>query len=354
MKKITKKTKTASIIENNFSFDIIDNYIAPQEDEEKVENFTPAYIIPSVEQKKEIIIPVEQKKEMVVALQEKNVIGDVGTVLQFAPVKRRSTPPLPTPTRTFPKWVFIVPYRDRETQYTFFTKHMKQTILEDVPQDEYSFLFIHQTDTRDFNRGAMKNIGFLFVKEKYPENYKDICLIFNDIDTVPAVKGLFDYQTTKGKVKHFYGFTYALGGVVSIMASDFEKTGGFPNLWAWGFEDNMLNHRVLEIGLEIDRSQFYPFMDKNVIQIHDGTSRSVNRKEYDRFRNITNEGFRSIRGLTTQYNIDTGFVDVLSFQTDSPNDPSGNSIHDLKKGSVVFPASVRPPLRRGATMGMIL
>ena len=61
-----------------------------------------------------------------------------------------------------PNIIFIVPYRDREQQYHFFSSHMRM-ILEDVPN--YRILYIHQTDKRQFNRGAMKNIGFLVVKD---------------------------------------------------------------------------------------------------------------------------------------------------------------------------------------------
>ncbi len=124
-----------------------------------------------------------------------------------------------------PEMVFIVPYRNRRQQRDFFVSQMK-FVLEDVSSDKYEIFYIHQTDNRGFNRGAMKNIGYLMLKDRYPDNYKDICIIFNDVDTMPYKKNFLNYKTHHGIVKHFYGFKYALGGIVSITGGDFEKTKG--------------------------------------------------------------------------------------------------------------------------------
>jgi hypothetical protein len=174
-----------------------------------------------------------------------------------------------------PKHIFIVPYRNRVQHKFFFSKYMS-FILED--KDDYEIYFAHQCDARTFNRGAIKNIGFLAAKNKYPEHYKDITFIFNDVDTIPFYK-IFDYETTVGVVKHYYGFKYALGGIVVMKGSDFEKTNGFPGFWGWGMEDNVLQKRCQAIGLKIDRNIFYNIGSPEILQLFDGISRIISKKD---------------------------------------------------------------------------
>lgn len=234
-----------------------------------------------------------------------------------------------------PKLIFIIPYRDREQQQIFFSNHMK-CIMSDYNETDYKILYIHQCDERDFNRGAMKNIGFLFVKNTYPDDYKQITLIFNDIDTMPFSKNFLNYDTTMGNIKHFYGFTYTLGGIVSVKAADFEKTDGFPNLWAWGYEDNAFHKRVEARKINIDRDKFFKIYDKNIMHFHDGVSRTVNYNEYKKYAYDYKDGISTINDLKYSYDINSGFVNVSTFNTPYKPISEKNMEHNLIKGSVPF------------------
>ena len=203
-----------------------------------------------------------------------------------------------------PKRIFIIPYRNRPQQKFFFEKWMS-FILEN--ENDYEIYFSHQCDNRSFNRGATKNIGFLAAKSKYPNDYKDITFIFNDVDTVPFTK-LFDYQTTIGVVKHYYGFKYTLGGIVVMKGADFEKINGYPNYWGWGNEDNALQNRCLKNNIIIDRSQFYPAGDPNIFQLFDGITRVVNRTDKSNLINDDgSNGINTIKNLI--YSINTESVE---------------------------------------------
>ena len=206
-----------------------------------------------------------------------------------------------------PKRVFIVPYRNRIQHKFFFSKHMS-FILEDC--DDYEIYFSHQCDARTFNRGATKNIGFLAIKEKYPDDYKNITFIFNDVDTIPFYK-IFDYETTEGVVKHYYGFKYALGGIIVMKGSDFEKINGFPCYWGWGMEDNALQKRCIHYGLKIDRSTFYDIGSPQILQLFDGITRIISKK--DPWRMDKDNGVDGLKTITLlNYNV--------SSKSDNPND----------------------------------
>lgn len=253
--------------------------------------------------------------------------------ISMEPVSEKPVPLDVSPEKpSIPKIIFIVPYRNREPQLQTFKTHMKY-ILEDYSPAEYSIYIIHQTDERIFNRGAIKNIGFLMVKNKYPNDYKNITLVFNDVDTMPVTKNLFHYDTTVGVVKHFFGFRYTLGGIVSIKAGDFERVNGFPNFWAWGYEDNMFQSRIERAGIKIDRSIFYLSGDKNIMQKNDEIVREVNQGEFDRYLRNTPEGIQSIQNLNYSIDAESGFVNVKWFTTGANPAIDKFRLHDLRQGA---------------------
>lgn len=218
-------------------------------------------------------------------------------------------------TATVPKFVFIVPYRDREPHRVFFNTYIYK-IMEDVPPQDWTFFFVHQNDKRPFNRGAMKNIGFLALKDTYPHDYKNIIFIFNDVDTLPYTKNILDFHTDFGVIKHFYGFQFALGGIFSIRGADFEKINGFPNYWAWGGEDNLIHERARQHGLIIDRSNFYTIGSINILQFADGIKRLICRDELATSIMPNNvDGLSKITGLNYIIYNETHMIDVDRFET---------------------------------------
>ncbi len=204
-----------------------------------------------------------------------------------------------------PNIIFIIPYRDRIQHRYFFDKYMKH-ILED--EDNYEIYYAEQKDTMPFNRGAMKNIGFIAMKEKYKNDYKNITFVFNDIDCVPYKKNLLDYNTTKGNIKHFYGHKNILGGIISIKGEDFEKMNGYPNYWTWGYEDNILGVRAKKKNIHIDYSVFYKINHPNILHFYHGSKRThdISLKIVD-----NDNGLSTIN--TYKYTIDKENINITKF-----------------------------------------
>ncbi len=99
---------------------------------------------------------------------------------------------------------------------------------------------------------------------------------------MPFNKNFLNFETQKGIVKHFYGFKHTLGGIVSINAEDFE--------------------RIKQNKIAINRSQFFPFADKNILHFYDGYLKQVNKKEFDRYVQQTREGINSIHNINYIFN----------------------------------------------------
>ena len=231
-----------------------------------------------------------------------------------------------------PDIIFLIPYRDREEHKIIFQEKMNIIIQQyDKPCEIY---YCFQNDERNFNRGALKNIGFLAMKEKYPDHYQNITFVFNDIDTFPTESHYLDYATQKNNVKHFFGFTYALGGIVSIQGSDFELILGYPNFWGWGYEDNVLNKRVKKNGINIDRTNFISINDKSnekIVQLlHDDNKRIVNKQEIFYYMKNISDNLSDIKNL--KYTIEDNIINITYFETKYKENEKFNKTHDLTKG----------------------
>jgi hypothetical protein len=145
------------------------------------------------------------------------------------------------------KYNFIIPYRNREEHLRIFKERFEGFNLN----DDYQFYFIHQADDKPFNRGAIKNIGYLIAKEITP----DALFIFHDIDTLPTYWGGIDYDTPSGSARRPVGSYHHfenLGTICCFYGSEFEKINGFPNYWGWGAEDITLIHRVKKFNIPIN------------------------------------------------------------------------------------------------------
>lgn len=236
-----------------------------------------------------------------------------------------------------PKIIFIVPYRNRENEKIHFSNYMKY-ILEDYNKNDYEIYYSFQKDNKPFNRGAIKNIGFITMKNKYINDYKNITFVFNDVDTVPYKKNVLNYITKQGIIKHFYGFEFALGGIVSITGSDFETIGGFPNNWGWGFEDNALNERALKNNIIIDRNTFFNIKSPEIIQINTSNIRTIsNNENLKYFKKVLNETYNNINNL--KYNITEDnnnnnnefIINITNFTTLTDPNSSTYFNHDVSK-----------------------
>lgn len=226
-----------------------------------------------------------------------------------------------------PKTIFIIPYRSREKQMKYFIQYFETRVRNQSGMEDAEYFFIHQNDKRPFNRGAMKNIGFIIFSEKY-SNWRDITFVFHDIDQYPKSDVVFPYKTTHGVVSHYYGFVNTLGGAFAIKGSDFYKTKGYCNFWSWGYEDNVLRNRVLSHKMTIDRSIFYKVDDThNLINIStDGPLRMVSKHDVQRYVSNVVDNLLSIHNLS--FNEKDHMIDVNWFDTRFK--PSPLYVYNLK------------------------
>jgi len=146
----------------------------------------------------------------------------------------------------------VVPYRNRADHLARFLPHITAYFERDKLDCaiRYSVHVVEQLGTAAFNRGAVKNAGFLLTREKV--DY--VC--FHDVDYLPLWA---DYSFVRQPTRLiWHGLepepdrAAFLGGVVAFNSADFERVNGYSNDYsAWGYEDDDLRERCRRAGLEI-------------------------------------------------------------------------------------------------------
>lgn len=232
-----------------------------------------------------------------------------------------------------PHTVFIVPYRNRERHKQLLDDYLDKVFTHNkwTEGKDVMVLYSHQCDKRPFNRGAMKNIGFIALKTLFPSTYKNITLVFHDVDSIPQRPDMLPYATETGVVSHYYGYEWALGGIFSIKAGDFETTGGFCNFWGWGLEDNCMKIRCDETNLQYNRSVFYDIKDPRIKRPFDGVKRVYSLREANILKNENPDSWRDIQNL--QWSIENRMLNVTSFTTARQPEKGEFAIHDIRQGS---------------------
>lgn len=150
----------------------------------------------------------------------------------------------------------IVPYRNRKKQLREFSRNIK-FYLDDkgIP---YHVFVIHQDNAKQFNRGALLNIGF-----KYAEQNGCDYVVFHDVDMVPVT---VDYSYSETPLHMATDFLYFdedespketfdeyFGGVTMFTIEDFKKIDGYSNkYWGWGYEDTDLLYRAKKHNIQLD------------------------------------------------------------------------------------------------------
>jgi len=154
------------------------------------------------------------------------------------------------------KYNFIIPYRNRKENLDECIKRFTEMVKEGI---DAHFYIIHQLHPGPFNRGAVKNIGFM----EACKTRSDGLFIFHDVDIYPTYWGSIDYRTAKNEVRHPVGLKNEnLGTICCFWKSEFEAVNGFPNYWGWGIEDVTIMYRVKNVNIKIDEQHIVDLNDR--------------------------------------------------------------------------------------------
>jgi hypothetical protein len=155
----------------------------------------------------------------------------------------------------------VVPYRDRKAHLREFVPAVQAHLARTACR--VHAVIVEQEDGLPFNRGALKNIGFLLTRGQ------GAYTCFHDIDYLPLDA---DYSTVDAPTPIlWYGaearriapgsdrvvrhdMNHCFGGVVLVPNADFARIDGYANdYWGWGYEDVDLTRRLASAGIACGR-----------------------------------------------------------------------------------------------------
>lgn len=212
----------------------------------------------------------------------------------------------------------VVPYRDRYEHFCRFVPHIKNCFDRDSINRliSYNLIFVEQEYGMPFNRGALKNIGFMIAMKKNSADY--VC--FHDIDylpiwvdysypDLPTSLAWFGAETRLVDPGHsdtvvYHNLETFFGGAVLFPIHHFLSVNGYSNdYWGWGYEDGDIQKRLQYKGIQENKRKgtFEGLLHKNEGFNHLGQSTSiadVNARLYkSRWSKISEESMAD--GLTS-------------------------------------------------------
>ena len=208
----------------------------------------------------------------------------------------------------------VVPYRDRENHLKSFIPHVRAYFARDkldraVP---YRVIIVEQEGRGTFNRGALKNIGFVLGAD----NSDYTC--FHDIDYLPIWAdysyaevptpivwyGAETRPIAPGRADRFiiHNLEDFCGGAVLVPNPLFKDVDGYSNdYWGWGYEDEDLKRRYLARGIRLGRRKgtFAPLEHDNEGHSPDGAFTPINMINKKRMLEKWTNPLKSPDGLST-------------------------------------------------------
>ena len=212
-------------------------------------------------------------------------------------------------TKTRHSNAILVPFRDRENELKHFVPYMHQYLQKTHPDLTYQIFILEQTQNFKFNRAMLLNIGYLYVKENYPEF---TCFTFADIDNIPEtgqcryycprINLAYHVATFRNKWKYQkpkfpFGF---FGSIGIVNGQDLERMNGNPNrFYGWGGEDSALLARMVHNNMSVSDA------DNGCTVLH-------HRHGYDDGNPTSGKDFRSNHILMEKFGHEIAVTDGLS------------------------------------------